>query len=152
MVLYYHTTFDAPRELRAFDWVERHVETWRSTGINPFIQWTLPIKSQQLFLRLLEMNAKRVPKDYVVPKQEFESRFKVSFLLPIGPLGVKDSYKLNSNTGCIACGGKADKRCGGCLGQFSSLTISRTLLTFSCVPLATYYCSPGELCWSYNLG
>lgn len=62
------------------------------------------------------MNVKRLPKGYTVPLEKFETYFKLSFLLPVGPLDVKASFKLNSNTGCVACGDKADKRCAGCLG------------------------------------
>lgn len=141
MLLYHDATVGTPDEQRGFDWMMHHVSQ-PTYAENPFIRPTFTITSQQLLLRLLLMNSKRLPKTYNVTRQKLESTFKLSFLLPIGPLNVRDSAKMNSNTGCIMCGEKASKRCAGCLGEFilpvtASIELRRTFA-------ATYYCSPGE--------
>ncbi|KZT04914.1 uncharacterized protein LAESUDRAFT_760660 [Laetiporus sulphureus 93-53] len=46
--------------------------------------------------------------------QDFEDDYKVSFPLPVGPLGYEDIAKLNSDTGCALCGKKSSSRCSQC--------------------------------------
>ncbi|KAJ7474902.1 hypothetical protein FB451DRAFT_1465131 [Mycena latifolia] len=43
-----------------------------------------------------------------------ERDFVPSFILPVGPLGVKDVAKFNSNDGCSMCGEPAKSKCSRC--------------------------------------
>lgn len=80
---------------------------------------TSNIMEQHLLLRLLTMNSKRVPPSYVAERGPHEEEFKVSFLLPVGPLDVHDLNELNGNSGCTVCGQDGTKRCSNCLGNCS---------------------------------
>lgn len=73
---------------------------------------------QKLMLMILDMNAKRLPPNTVVDRMKSEQDFKLSFLLPMGPLSSQDLGKLNANTGCVVCGGDTKSRCSQC--QFVS--------------------------------
>lgn len=69
---------------------------------------------QKLLLRLLAINGKLLSKTYNPQKESTEQNFKVSFLLPIGPLSYDDISKLNSDPGCVLCGKKTTSRCSQC--------------------------------------
>ncbi|KAI0696336.1 hypothetical protein BC835DRAFT_1414308 [Cytidiella melzeri] len=73
------------------------------------------VLEQKLMLTILDMNSKRLSPDTVfVDRMESEKDFKLSFLLPIGPLTFEDIGKLNLNTGCVVCGGDTASRCSQC--------------------------------------
>ncbi|TFY69765.1 hypothetical protein EVJ58_g251 [Rhodofomes roseus] len=69
---------------------------------------------QKLLLRLLAINAKLLTSTYVPKKESSEKNFKVSFLLPLGPLSFEDVGKLNNDPGCVLCGRKTTSRCSQC--------------------------------------
>jgi hypothetical protein len=71
---------------------------------------------QKLLLMILDMNAKRLPPNLnnEVERMKSETEFKLSFLLPMGPLGYDDLSKLNINTGCAVCGDDTVSRCAQC--------------------------------------
>ena len=69
---------------------------------------------QKLLLLILEMNSKRLPPSLTVKRLNSEKDFKLSFLLPIGPLSYHDVGKLNLNTGCAVCGRDIVSRCSQC--------------------------------------
>ncbi|KAL6304711.1 hypothetical protein BKA93DRAFT_259447 [Sparassis latifolia] len=60
------------------------------------------------------MNAKHLPADFSPMKGALEQDFKVSFLLPVGPLTFEDLGKLNADTGCFVCGKKTASLCAQC--------------------------------------
>lgn len=69
---------------------------------------------QRLLLKLLKLNASMVHSGYQVERRAGEQSFKVSVLLPIGPLEYTALSKLNANQGCAVCGKRAASRCAGC--------------------------------------
>ena len=85
---------------------------------------------QSVLLELLKQNASHLPTDFTVDhvKSETEGPFKVSFLLPIGPLSSEDLGNLTTEFGCAVCGEKAAKRCSKCQG--------------------VWYCSKGTSNWA----
>jgi len=72
-------------------------------------------QEQTLLLKLLTLNAKHLSPSYKPKRDRSESSFKLSFLLPLGPLTQLDIGKLNSDFGCIVCGNKTVSRCSQCL-------------------------------------
>lgn len=108
-VLYYiHGTRESQKGV---DWVQYHFRN-RTKGAIGAVTSTLP--EQQLILRLLKMNEKRLPSTYRPPKGPREQDFRLSFLIPVGPPDQKDLVKLNKVDGCTVCGEKAEKRCANC--------------------------------------
>ncbi|KAL6304709.1 hypothetical protein BKA93DRAFT_732547 [Sparassis latifolia] len=69
----------------------------------------------KLLLQLLAMNAKHLPPDFQPHRHAVERDFKVSFLIPVGPLSFEDLGKFNADTGCVLCGEKTTSRCSQCL-------------------------------------
>ncbi|KAF9563553.1 hypothetical protein CPC08DRAFT_661655 [Agrocybe pediades] len=68
-------------------------------------------------LKLLGMNAKRLSVD-LHPDEVSVARMlglKLSFLLPLAPLSLKDIGRLATNSGCEVCGKKNVSRCLQCL-------------------------------------
>ncbi|KZS94843.1 hypothetical protein SISNIDRAFT_409344 [Sistotremastrum niveocremeum HHB9708] len=70
--------------------------------------------SQKLLQRLLLLNSRRLPASYQPPRQPYERNFKLSFVLPAGPLSMVDLGTLNEEKGCDVCGEKATQRCSAC--------------------------------------
>ncbi|EJF59852.1 hypothetical protein DICSQDRAFT_171585 [Dichomitus squalens LYAD-421 SS1] len=52
--------------------------------------------------------------DYQPDKQRFEQKFKLSVLLPVGPLGFGALGRLNNDTGCAVCEEQRSSRCSQC--------------------------------------
>ncbi|KAI9056703.1 hypothetical protein FKP32DRAFT_1598891 [Trametes sanguinea] len=69
---------------------------------------------QKLLLKLLDMNTKLLPPGYKPKRRRGEEKYRVSVLLPVGPLSGDAIGKLNSKTGCAICGKPASQRCGQC--------------------------------------
>ncbi|KAI0658124.1 hypothetical protein C8Q70DRAFT_1045837 [Cubamyces menziesii] len=113
MVLLYRP-FNRSNAIEGARWAQRQAANNPQNvgGIGVNIKATL--LEQKLLLKLLKMNAKLLPSDFTVERQPDEERFKVSVLLPLGPLGPEAIGKLNNNTGCIVCGKRAGMRCGQC--------------------------------------
>lgn len=70
---------------------------------------------QKLMLKILDLNSKFLPVDFAPTRRPSEKEFKISFLLPMGPLNFDDLGKLNLDTGCVVCGKKIASRCSQCL-------------------------------------
>ncbi|GBE83314.1 hypothetical protein SCP_0503620 [Sparassis crispa] len=70
---------------------------------------------QKILLRLLTMNAKHLSPGFKPSREAMEQSFKLSFVLPVGPLAFEDLGKLNADTGCVVCGDKTTSRCTQCL-------------------------------------
>ncbi|KAJ7060580.1 hypothetical protein C8F01DRAFT_1143173 [Mycena amicta] len=91
---------------------------WMQNNVAPgkvMMKITATLKEQELLLRILKQNSKRLAKSYKPKRAAYESPFKLSFLLPIGPLSARDLAKHNTNTGCILCGEPAKARCSHCV-------------------------------------
>lgn len=101
----------------------------RATPINTTIEWVQNVVSsrqpmpqitatpqeQTLLLTLLAINSKRLSSDYKPKRTRYEKSFKVSFLIPVGPLSQQDVGKLTNTSGCAVCGKKTASKCSGCL-------------------------------------
>ena len=72
---------------------------------------------QALLLTLLDQNAKHLAASYKPDLLWSEKAFKLSFILPLGPLTFEDIGKLNSDPGCKVCGNKSTSRCSGCQSE-----------------------------------
>ncbi|KAJ7641528.1 hypothetical protein FB45DRAFT_359008 [Roridomyces roridus] len=92
---------------------------WMSSIVNskttqPLLKITATIQEQQLLLRLLYANSKRLVSSYKPKRASTETSFTLSFLLPVGPLAGRDIAKYNTNDGCSVCGDPAAKKCSRC--------------------------------------
>ncbi|KAF8172560.1 hypothetical protein K438DRAFT_1611782 [Mycena galopus ATCC 62051] len=76
------------------------------------------LQEQNLLVRLLRRNSKRILSSYCRDRLETGNGFELSFLLPIGPLTMKDRGKHSTIEGCPNCGETAVdlKKCARCLG------------------------------------
>ncbi|KAH9925054.1 uncharacterized protein BXZ73DRAFT_50322 [Epithele typhae] len=75
--------------------------------------YATPIE-QKLFLRLLAANASCLPAGFDVDRQAIEESYKLSVILPLGPLDFTSIGKLNNDAGCYICGAPKASRCGQC--------------------------------------
>ncbi|KDQ21035.1 hypothetical protein BOTBODRAFT_142402 [Botryobasidium botryosum FD-172 SS1] len=64
-----------------------------------------------LMVKLLELNSTHLPEPKQGPK---ENEPMSSFLLPIGPLTMKDIGSLTKDVGCIVCGRTVVSKCSSC--------------------------------------
>ncbi|KZT32878.1 hypothetical protein SISSUDRAFT_1132898 [Sistotremastrum suecicum HHB10207 ss-3] len=109
IVLLYRATTPAEPSQDALD------HMWKSVEDDPRSYSILASQSEQrILLKLLALNAARIHPAYRVSRELFEEGFGVSFLIPTGPLTMKDRASLNEDTGCVVCGNKTTKRCAGC--------------------------------------
>ncbi|KAG8846385.1 hypothetical protein FRB96_001998 [Tulasnella sp. 330] len=138
MVLYVHGTKENPQGV---DWVQYQVQ---SGTANALVGVTCTMMEQQLLLRILDVNSKRIPAHYKPRRGPREQNFTPSFILPVGPLESKDLGRLNINNGCVVCGKPADKRCAGCAGGFQEnvRSFSKPTLYLYWLSVAIHYCSP----------
>ncbi|KLO05440.1 hypothetical protein SCHPADRAFT_946908 [Schizopora paradoxa] len=72
--------------------------------------------AQKLLLKVLEMNAKYLPESYAPALRPNEKKHghKISFLLPIVPLTMREIGSLSKDVGCFICGNETASRCAGC--------------------------------------
>ncbi|KAF7305409.1 MYND-type domain-containing protein [Mycena chlorophos] len=90
---------------------------WLQDNFQPgklMMKITATLKEQEMLLRVLKQNSKRIAKKYKPKRLSNESGFTLSFLLPIGPLPASDLAKLNTNNGCTVCGDPAKSKCARC--------------------------------------
>ncbi|KAF8066677.1 hypothetical protein FPV67DRAFT_1449840 [Lyophyllum atratum] len=66
-------------------------------------------------LKLFAMNSKRISSSYKPRRETMEADHRLTFLVPIGPLNMRDLGKLNNSPGCEICGKKNTSRCTQCL-------------------------------------
>nr|GAT49634.1 predicted protein [Mycena chlorophos] len=90
-------------------WMRDNIDNERS-----MVKVTATLKEQELLLRLLQQNSKRIAKTYRAKRRSTESSFTLSFLLPVGPLTARDTAKYNTNNGCTVCGEPAKSKCSRC--------------------------------------
>ncbi|KDR80994.1 hypothetical protein GALMADRAFT_61129 [Galerina marginata CBS 339.88] len=88
--------------------------TSTNTGVLTGIQTT---ELERLtMLKLFRMNTKRLTGDFYPEDSKARSQgLKPSFLLPLGPLTMREMGKLTTDTGCEVCGKKNISRCLQCL-------------------------------------
>lgn len=74
------------------------------------------LSQQHLLLRLLKLNAKRVPPSLRHPRAPADKSFKVSFILPVGPLSPDCLNDLSNEAPnfCALCSLPAKALCGSC--------------------------------------
>ncbi|KAG8996078.1 hypothetical protein FRB93_000929 [Tulasnella sp. JGI-2019a] len=113
MVFYVHGTKENPKGI---EWIQYQVR--QGSKEQPLMGVTCTLTEQQLLLRILEMNSKRVPASYTSKRGPREQDFTLSFILPVGPLDSKDLGCLNINDGCVVCGKPGDKRCASCVAIY----------------------------------
>ncbi|KAM5546031.1 hypothetical protein V8D89_000157 [Ganoderma adspersum] len=112
VVLY--RSFDKSSAESGADWVVDQIATNPPEIGKVLLNVNATPLEQRLLLKLLKLNASMVPSDYEVERRPGEESFKVSVLLPIGPLEYTALSKLNANQGCAVCGKRAASRCAGC--------------------------------------
>ncbi|KAJ7640399.1 hypothetical protein DFH06DRAFT_1215894 [Mycena polygramma] len=95
----------------SFDWISSYVVSGEARAMANI---TATVHEQQLLLRLLNQNKKRLISTYNPNRAPTESVFTLSFLLPVGPLGMQDMAKFNANNGCSICGEPAKQKCSRC--------------------------------------
>ncbi|KAM5546042.1 hypothetical protein V8D89_000168 [Ganoderma adspersum] len=105
-----YRSFNTSTAMEGLAWAHEMSTVYGAMAVN--IQCT-PIE-QKLFLKLLKGNSHLVPKDYKVDRHQTEKDYKVSVLLPVGPLEYGPLAKLNSNVGCVVCGKRTVSRCSQC--------------------------------------
>lgn len=66
-------------------------------------------------LKLFAHNTKRLASEYKPRRKPNEDSHRLTFLLPLGPLNMRDLGKLNSLPGCEICGKRVTSRCTQCL-------------------------------------
>ncbi|TBU39347.1 hypothetical protein BD309DRAFT_1083464 [Dichomitus squalens] len=112
VVLY--RNFDKSTALEGIDWIDEQVDTNPSEVGEVMLNVNATPLEQRLLLRVLKLNASLVPSDFKVERRRTEQSFKVSVLLPVGPLEYDALARLNVNLGCAVCGKRATSRCAGC--------------------------------------
>ncbi|KAK7052835.1 hypothetical protein VNI00_004154 [Paramarasmius palmivorus] len=110
VVLVLKGTRDSPNVRSVYDWVR---EVQSKPGGFPRIYCTA--QEQQLLLSILNQNSKRLSSDYQPKRWKSESKFMLSFLLPVGPISQDDIGKLSNHSGCVLCGNKTTSKCSQCL-------------------------------------
>lgn len=109
LLLLLYRSFDISNPFPGVNWAKEQMSK------NDDMQETdAPELTQKLTLLILDSNAKRLPANLTVERLNFEKDFKLSFLLPLGPLTPHDIGKLNLNTGCLVCGRDISSRCSQC--------------------------------------
>ncbi|KAJ6510595.1 hypothetical protein C8R45DRAFT_964605 [Mycena sanguinolenta] len=111
IVVFQHDVKDALSP-GSFEWISSYVSG--SAGHNAMINVTATPQEQQLLLRLLNQNKKRLISSYKPKRATTESSFTLSFLLPVGPLAEEEMAKYNTNNGCAVCGEPAKQKCSRC--------------------------------------
>lgn len=72
--------------------------------------------AQKLLLKVLQMNAGRLPTSYSPSRRANEKKYSLSFLVPISPLSMREVGSLAGDVGCAVCGLPTTSRCAGCQG------------------------------------
>ncbi|KAF9461154.1 hypothetical protein BDZ94DRAFT_1264418 [Collybia nuda] len=70
---------------------------------------------RKTMLKLFVLNGKRLSSEYKPRRNAKEDSHRLSFLLPLGPLNMRDLGKLNNLPGCEICGKRVTSRCTQCL-------------------------------------
>ncbi|KAI0088365.1 hypothetical protein BDY19DRAFT_891159 [Irpex rosettiformis] len=109
LLIVLYQSFSAANPLPGIQWVQEQMSKHHQM---PNVNATE--LEQKLLLLILEMNSKRLPPGFTVKRLKSEKDFKLSFLLPMGPLSYHDIGKLNLNTGCVVCGHDINSRCSQC--------------------------------------
>lgn len=70
---------------------------------------------RKYLLKLFAINSKRLSTAYKPHRQKGEAEHRLTFILPLGPLNMRDLGRLNITSGCDLCGKKMKSRCTQCL-------------------------------------
>ncbi|KAF5379369.1 hypothetical protein D9615_006586 [Tricholomella constricta] len=92
-----------------------HEYLGRLFGVFPIVAVSTTDLERKCMLKLFTMNSKRISSGYKLRREKHEAGHTTTFLLPLGPLNMRDLGKLNSNPGCEICGKKDISRCTQCL-------------------------------------
>ncbi|KAF7329240.1 MYND-type domain-containing protein [Mycena kentingensis (nom. inval.)] len=109
VVLYRHDVSGSASLPETLGWVQANLAAGRAIR-----NVTATMKEQEMLLRMLKQNSKRLAKSYKAKRTATEKSFMLSFLLPVGPLTAKDMAKFNANNGCTVCGDPAKSKCARC--------------------------------------
>ncbi|KAL4244338.1 MYND-type zinc finger protein samB [Abortiporus biennis] len=116
LILVMYRSFTPLEALLGISWLQEQVD-----NTPPKPDGTVPIRrtygsdlERKLLLKVLAINARHLPKDFQPERSMLEEDFKVSFLLPFGPLTLMDVAKLVADFGCAVCGKKTTSRCSQC--------------------------------------
>ncbi|KAG6815296.1 hypothetical protein H0H93_010310 [Arthromyces matolae] len=75
---------------------------------------TTPLE-RKFLLKLFAMNKKRLASNYKPRRKKGEADHQLTFVIPVGPLNMRDVGKLNNYPGCELCGKNMKSRCSQCL-------------------------------------
>ena len=107
-----YRAFDRATVLEAIKWIQK--QGGRNLGsLDRTIISASPLEAK-LLLKLLEVNSKLLSPHYKPARDSSEKEFKVSILLPIGPLGFAELGRLSNDPGCAVCGKERKSRCSQC--------------------------------------
>ncbi|KAH0583200.1 hypothetical protein H2248_011083 [Termitomyces sp. 'cryptogamus'] len=84
-------------------------------GLHPVVAVSTTQLERKYLLKLFAMNAKRLSTVYKPRRRKDEAEHRLTFIIPLGPLNMRDLGKLNSTSGCELCGKKMKSRCTQCL-------------------------------------
>ncbi|KAI1792751.1 hypothetical protein LXA43DRAFT_1004925 [Ganoderma leucocontextum] len=96
------------------NWVLEQLKTDLPSSNPALFNMSASSLEQKMILKILKQNAPLVPTDYEATRQPLEQQFKVSVLIPVGPLEYEALSKLNNNMGCSVCGRSGGYRCKDC--------------------------------------
>ncbi|KAI0752552.1 hypothetical protein C8Q80DRAFT_460968 [Daedaleopsis nitida] len=106
--------FDRSNGAACADWICRQSHANApAVGFGFFGINATPLE-QKVVHKLLKANAHLLPSDFAVQRHPDEEHFKLSVLLPVGPLDFDALAKLNEKQGCVLCGKKTTSRCSQC--------------------------------------
>ncbi|KAG5353577.1 hypothetical protein C0989_005094 [Termitomyces sp. Mn162] len=78
-------------------------------GLHPVVAVSTTQLERKYLLKLFAMNAKRLSTAYKPRRKKDEAEHRLTFIIPLGPLNMRDLGKLNSTSGCELCGKKMKK-------------------------------------------
>ncbi|GLB41474.1 hypothetical protein LshimejAT787_1000740 [Lyophyllum shimeji] len=84
-------------------------------GNNEVVAVSTTDLERRCVLKLFAMNSKRLSAAYKPRREKMEADHRLTFVLPLAPLNMRDLGKLNNMPGCEICGKKNTSRCTQCL-------------------------------------
>ncbi|KAG6872839.1 hypothetical protein C0995_006009 [Termitomyces sp. Mi166 len=84
-------------------------------GLYPVVAVSTTQMERKYLLKLFSINAKRLSAVYKPRRKKDEAEHRPTFIIPLGPLNMRDLGRLNNTAGCELCGKKMKSRCTQCL-------------------------------------
>lgn len=110
ILIYQHITKNKKNSTEEAMWIQSVVER----GFSGIPSTSATEAERHLLLEILTVNSRLLPDDFRPQKVDEEKDFKLSCLMPVGPLSFEDLAHLNADQGCALCGGPTKMRCAQC--------------------------------------